>query len=144
MLIRLPRDLVVDTEKAPEHLEEIVKDNFKKYTSETRKEYRYQDKLAYIDLVRKRVWHGEDPHEKVLQLILDRQRTEIDNTGKIPDTSEFYCMEFMKKCFREGFMPLYGRYTGIEYEDERAMMVMLRIIKAVADYQDDEDEVTGK
>jgi hypothetical protein len=135
MIIRLPQDLVIDTVKPPEDLEEIVTENFCRYTEGTRKEYRYQDKLSYIDLMRKRVWNWEDPHDKVLQLILDRQRTEIDDTGKIPDTSEFYCMEFMEECFREGFMPLYGRYTGIEHEDERTMMVMLRIIKAVVEYE---------
>lgn len=47
--IRLPRGIKVDIFNLPEDFEEQIKESFRGYTDETAKEYRYCDKLGYID-----------------------------------------------------------------------------------------------
>lgn len=47
--IELPRDVIVDAFNLPENFEEQIIESFREYAAETAKEYRYCDKLGYID-----------------------------------------------------------------------------------------------
>ena len=47
--VKLPRDIEVDIFDLPEDFEEQIKESFNDYTAETAEEYRYCDKLGYID-----------------------------------------------------------------------------------------------
>ena len=51
MIIELPRKIKVDTDNIRSDLAKIVKEEFAQYTSGTGKEYTYQDKLLFIDLM---------------------------------------------------------------------------------------------
>lgn len=48
-MVKLPRGIKVDIFDLPKDFEEQIKDSFRGYTEETAKEYRYCDKLGYID-----------------------------------------------------------------------------------------------
>lgn len=139
MIIVLPESITIDTNNLPDNFDEIVKDSFRKYTKGTAKEYRFEDKLMYIDVMRKHFWKMYDVESAVNNLILERQKWALENEdgGEILAPEEFYSLEFMQDCFSAGFLPLRGRYTGKEHEDERAMKAMLRIIKAVVMYPDE-------
>ena len=53
-VVNKPR-VCIDLVNPPENLEEIVQDYFADYTSGTNPDYLDDDKLAYIDLIRKKI-----------------------------------------------------------------------------------------
>lgn len=64
MIIRLPQIGQIDTENLPDNFDEVIERSFQRYTAGTRKEYRYQDKLEYIDAMRKQFWHARDTRQQ--------------------------------------------------------------------------------
>lgn len=138
MIIRLPQIGQIDTENLPDNFDKVVELSFQRYTSETRKEYRYEDKLAYIDAMRKQFWHVRDARDAVNRLILDRQKWALENDedgAEILSPEDFYNHDFMCECFSAGFLPLHGRYTGDRHEDSHVAQVLLRIIQVVVGYE---------
>lgn len=137
MIIDLPNNGTIDTNNITDDFEDIVKKSFAGYTEGTRTEYMYQDKLCYIDVLRKRL-HGDTG---VNELIKSSFEYELDNYGEIKDSSDFYTIEFMEQCFNKGFMPLYVQGIGsTSRADERIMKTILNIIKIVVNYEPPEGE----
>lgn len=55
MIIALRRGVTVDPMKLPEDFEQQVQEAFREYTKGTAPEYRYQDKLKFIDDFRAKI-----------------------------------------------------------------------------------------
>ena len=133
----LPRDLIVDTDNIPEDFEHQVQKVFAEYTELTAKDYTFQDKLLFIDVC-VTILHGDkDNSEAVMELMKGTFEYEVSENGNFPDESDFLSTEYMEYCYAQGKdnQRLYSRY-GVERKDEEKIEKMLiRLIKAVIDYE---------
>lgn len=59
MNIILPRGVKIDIDHVPDNLEEIVQKSFGEYTHGTSRAYTYEDRLMYIDVMMKNIWHAD-------------------------------------------------------------------------------------
>lgn len=70
MIIRFPWIREIDTLDLPENFEQLVEESFRRFTEGTAKDYRFEDKLCYLDNLRERYLSGgEDDEEAVTRLI---------------------------------------------------------------------------
>lgn len=100
--IKLPRGIEVNIFNLPEDFEQQVTESFRGYTEGTAKEYRYCDKLGYIDCCVRHL-NGDKQsddvvNENVERCILHQWR----EYGEIIDENDVYCFEFMEDCYEAG------------------------------------------
>lgn len=137
MKFRLPRDLIVDTDNIPEDFEHQVQKVFAEYTELTAKDYTFQDKLMFIDVC-VNILHGEkDNREAVMELMKDTFEYQVTEYGTFPNESDFLTTEFMEVCYEEGkrSQKMYSRYGVDRHEEEKIEKMLIRLIKAVMDYE---------
>lgn len=137
MKIRFPRGIEVDINNVPEDFDEIIRKSFEEYTALTKKEYRYQDKLCFIDRCAELLHEAEDEADAVKNLILKQTEFELDEYGEFPCADDFWNMGFMEECYKEGKedMCLYSHYTKDHHEDEKIMQLLYRVVKVVINYE---------
>lgn len=102
MVIKFPKGYEVDINNVPDTFEEDIKHCFIQYTEGTSDKLVNLDKLSFIDLIVAKLHKSFDSYEAVKQLILDRTAYEIDESNSIPDSSEFYNIDFMVECYERG------------------------------------------
>lgn len=100
--VELPRGIEVDIFNLPENFEEQVKESFRGYTEETAKEYRYCDKLGYIDCCIKYLNGGKRSDDIVNEMVEGRILYEWRENGEIITEDDIYCFEFMEECYGKG------------------------------------------
>ena len=65
----------------------------------------------------------------------------MDEQDDFPDRKDFLCIEFMEYCFDEGFMPFHDTYYfGSKSGNEECLRSILRIIRTVVNYSEEEYE----
>jgi len=133
--IKLPRGIKIDIDNIPDDFDEIISNAFQEYTEGTRKEYTYQDKLAFIDRCRELLHHSGNEEDCIMELMKDRFEYEVNECGEFPDESEFLSIEFMAQCYQAGKTNLYAHYTGDHHVDDKIMELLARVIKLVMDYE---------
>ena len=101
-LVKLPRGIEVDIFNLPENFEEQIKESFKGYTEETAKEYRYCDKLEYIDYCVKHLNGGKSSDDIVNKMVEGRILYEWRENREIFEKDDIYCFEFMEECYDRG------------------------------------------
>lgn len=138
MKIKFPRGIEVDIDNVPEDFDEIIRNSFQEYTALTKKEYRYQDKLGFIDRCAELLHKAEDEADAVKNLILKQTEFELDEYGDFPSADDFWNLGFMEECYSEGKkdMCLYSHYTGEHNKDEKIMQLLYRVIKVVINYEE--------
>lgn len=137
MIITLPRGIKVDTENIRPDLAEVVSKQFGKYTSGTREEYTYQDKLCFIDTMVEML-HKADAGARVNEAIKETFAHYLDERGEIIDESEFLSIEFMESCYDLGQEDrrLYStKFAGDWHTNEKIMQIEMIVIKAVMDWK---------
>ena len=142
MLISLCVKVAVDTDKIPDDFEEQICAAFREYTRGTAAAYMYQDKLSFIDLMSKHLHEAYDAEESVKKLILDDAEFRLDEYGEFPDADDYWNMDFMCACYKKGRQDacMYDHYTGDHHKDEVIMRLLSRAIKAVVNYEEENDE----
>lgn len=134
MIIKLPWVDIIDTKNLPENLEDIARQSFMKFTYGTRGKYSYQDKLLYLDNLRKSYVRNNDTKGAVEELVKERVMCELDEYGTMPTTEEVMSVEFMQCCYDAGFRPFYSIYdTKSSSANDKILESLYRIIKAVMD-----------
>lgn len=137
MIIALQRGVTVDPMKLPEDFEQKVRAAFREYTKGTAPEYRYQDKLKFIDDFRAKI-NRKDSEREVINMIKGQVDWQLSEEGTFPPAEDFWNLDFMVDCYRKGLRKanLYGHYgNGTRASDDAVMMMMFRVIKAVMDYE---------
>ena len=136
MFIGLPNCLI-DTDNITPDFEDVIKKSFAIYTRGTNPAYMYQDKLSYLDAVRRAAHNCMDTGEAVRDLIKDKFAYELEENGEIAEKEDFYSIEFMEECFEQGFLPFYSRfYSDKQSGNEKVMKVLLDIVKIVVNYEE--------
>ena len=82
MIIKLPHVEPIDTLALTDDFEDKVEESFAKFTELTDKDYTHEDKLMYLDNLRKRWLHGEvGGIDAVRDMILERSEQAYGNTA---------------------------------------------------------------
>ena len=136
MKITLPRGVQIDIDHVPDDLEEIVQKTFGEYTNGTSRSYTYEDRLMYIDVMMKNIWHS-DAQRDVEILILDRFKYNLRDQGELTEPEEFLSVEFMEECYSLGHDRARLRCRGVtddRHDDEKIMKIIERVIRAVMNW----------
>lgn len=137
--VKLPRGIEVDICNLPEDFEKQIKKSFKGYTAETAKDYRYCDKLGYIDCCIKYLNGGKRSDEIVNEMVEGRILYEWRENGEIIDEDDIYCSEFMEECYGRGKEDarLYSHFGSDDHHIyDQIQKVLVQIIKIVMDYEE--------
>lgn len=140
MVITLPRGIKIDIDRVPGNLEEIVQKSFDEYTKGTSRAYTYEDRLMYIDVMMKNIWHA-DAQRDVQKLILDRFKYNLDDQGELTEPEEFLSVSFMEDCYNLGHDRTRLRCRGVtedRHDDEKIMKIIERVIRAVMNWESEE------
>lgn len=138
MIIMLPWIQPIDTLNLPKNFDEQVRMSFKKYTEGTSKEYRYQDKLSYLDNMRAYYLRNDGDRETIVKMIGERVAHELEDCGEFPSTEEIYSIDFMEECYERGFRPFIEFRESSKSRNDATLKVILRIIQIVVNYEDEE------
>ena len=138
MIINLPWIKPIDTQALPENFEELVKKSFHEFTKGTRKEYQHEDKLRYLDNLRK-AYLREDNTEKAVRNIVSRETMyQLEEYGEMPDTGDILSVEFMETCYDEGFRPFYDHYNEVSGDiNSETLSIILDIIRIVVNHEEE-------
>ena len=143
MKVRFPRGLVFDLDHIPEDFEAQIQQAFHDYTNGTRKEYMYQDKLCFIDVM-VNLLHGKcDNGALVDEWLAEYAEHERKENGYFISKDDAFSWDSMVSMVDVGRkqQSLYGEYTEKgSHEDEKIMKLLVRAIKAVMDYGEETPE----
>lgn len=137
MIINLPWVEPINTQNLPENFEELVKKSFREFTKGTRKEYQHEDKLMYLDNLRKSYLREDNAEKDVRNLIQRKVMQDLEEYGEMPDTGDILSVEFMEICYDEGFRPFHHYYDWASASrNSKALSVILHIIKIIVNYEE--------
>lgn len=134
--VELPRGIEVDIFNLPEDFEEQIKESFKGYTA---KEYRYCDKLGYIDCCIKHLNGGKRSDDIVNEMVEGRILYEWRENGEIITEDDIYCFEFMEECYDRGKddARLCSHFSSDDHHIyDQIQKVLVKVITIVMNYED--------
>ncbi len=99
--IELPRGVIVDVFNLPKDFEEQIIESFKGYTEETAKEYRYCDKLGYIDCCVQHLNGDKRSYDIVNKMVEDVFFVSGENTEKSLRKMIFTVLSLWKSAMTE-------------------------------------------
>lgn len=139
--VKLPRGIEVDIFNLPEDFEEQIKESFSGYTEETAKEYRYCNKLGYIDCCIKYLngGNGNSSDDIVNEMVEGRILYEWRENGEIIDEDDIYSCEFMEDCYERGKKDaeLYSHFGSDDhYVYDQIQKVLVKVITIVMNCED--------
>ena len=137
-MINLPRGIEVDIFNLPEDFEEQIKESFRGYTEETVKDYRYCDKLGYIDCCVRYLNVNTDSGNAVDDMVENRIIYEWRENGEIIQEDDIYCSEFMEECYDRGKEDarLYSHFGSDDHHIyDRIQKVLVKVITIVMNYE---------
>lgn len=138
MIINLPWIAPIDTQNLPENFEELVKKSFREFTECTRKEYQHEDKLLYLDDLRKAYLREDDAGKAVRNIVSEETMYYLEEYGEMPNTKDILSVNFMETCYKEGFRPFRDNYgEASENKVNEIFSVILDIIKIVVNYEEE-------
>ena len=133
MYIYLPHIEIIDTENLPKNFEELVRTSFLKFTKGTREEYRFVDKLLYLDKLRESYTRNrESSSAAVTRLLGELLRYKLENDEEFSN-EDVYTTEYMEMCFNEGNKPFrseYDKWSGSR--NDRILKTISEIIRIVS------------
>lgn len=133
--LEFPRGVQVDVFNPPEDFEAQIRESFAGYTEDTNKDYTYQDKLAYIDLMRVYAHGDPDGAEEAENYILERFEYELKENGEFMRESDFRTSEVLSDIWERGHLDLHASYTNDHHIDEKIQQLLVRAIKVVIEYE---------
>lgn len=137
--IELPRGVVVDVFNLPDDFEERIIKSFKDYTAEMEKEYRYRDKLRYIDCCVQHLNGDEYSDVVVNDMVENRILYEWRENCEIIHEDDVYCFEFMEYCYNRGKenAKLYSHFGSDDHHIyDQIQKVLVKVITIVMNYED--------
>lgn len=137
--IELPRGVIVDVFDLPEDFEEQIIESFKGYTKGTAKDYRYCDKLRYIDCCVRHLNGDKYSSDVVSNLVENRILYEWRENGEIIQKDDLYSVEFMEYCYNKG-KEIARVHSHFEIDDhhiyDQIQKVLVKVITIVMNYED--------
>lgn len=145
--IMLPRRVEVDIFDLPKDFDDVVKRTFAEYTNGTSKEYRYVDKLGYIDCFISHLNNAFDPWEEVDNLVKEYSALRWDESRELISEDDIYCVDFMVDCYEKGrdnsrLKSYFG--TDDHHIYDEIGKVLIRVITVIMNCSDRELEAYWK
>lgn len=138
MIINLPWVEPIDTLDLPENFEELVKKSFREFTKGTNIDYRHEDKLLYLDNLRKAYLREDNTEKAVKNIVAEETMYRLKEYGEMPYADDILSVEFMETCYKEGFRPFYDHYDEVSANrNSEDLSVILNIIKIVVNYEEE-------
>lgn len=141
--IMLPRNVEINIFNLPDDFESIVRETFAKFTEEIAADYRFCDKLAYIDRLIGRLTDNQYAEKCVDNLVTDRFEYEWKENGELLCEDDIYCREFMEDCFEAGktSQKLYQHFGQDDHHIyDQIQKVIVQIIKIIINYEEEGGE----
>ena len=138
-MVKFPRGIKVDIFDLPKDFEEQIKASFRGYTEETTKEYRYCDKLGYIDCCISHLNGDKCSDDIVNEMVEGRILYEWRENGEIIEEDDIYCFEFMEDCYDRGKKDasLYSHFGSDDHHIyDQIQKVLVKVITIVMNYED--------
>lgn len=137
MRIRLPYIEQINTECLPDNFEELVKKSFINFTKGTNKNYTFEDKLLYLDNLRKFYLRGyTDTSFEITKILGESYRQQLDDYDDVLEKEEVLSTEFMEHCFDRGFMPFRDTWDKWSSSaNDRAHKAIVTIIKIIINFE---------
>ena len=139
MKVKFPRGLVFDLNNIPEDFDDQIRQAFREYTEETNKDYRFHDKLLFIDRTVNLLHGGHDNDTLVDDWINGYAEYERKENGYFITGDDVYSWDGLVSMIELGKkqQSLYGEYVERgSHEDEKIMMLLVKVIKAVMNYEE--------
>lgn len=136
MIIKLPHVEPINTLALTDDFEDRVKESFAKFTELTNEDYTHEDKLLYLDNLRKLWLHKDiDGISAVKDLIIERAEFQLSEYDELPDTDDYNCLEFMGACYDKGkYINFRDDYEKSTSQNNKTLKVIARIIKIVMNW----------
>lgn len=139
-IITLPQGVEIDVFNLPENFKEIVEKTFAEFSECTVKEYRYCDKLLYIDCLIQKINGVKNSSCAVDDIVCERLEYEWKENRNLNNENEIYSDEFMELCYESGQRSarLYSHY-GLKDKHiyEQVQKVIVKIITIIMNYNEE-------
>lgn len=149
MIIDLIKGLKIDTDKPHGGFDvEEVRKAFRDYTHGTAPEFTWEDKLSFIDrAVNKLRTGGKDGDEAVIELMTDYFKSQLEEGQEIPDSDDFYTLDFLSECFEAGVdaVRLNSDRIGLTQKNhgkasDAAKRYIYELVHAVINYEESQED----
>lgn len=142
MTIKLPMGVEIEMNtRLPYDFDDIIRKTFKEYLGEAKTENLDFNKLKFIDLCIASIHNSKDAKEAVKDIMFKQTEYRLKIFDKLPEKSSFLNMNFMVYCYETGRASalLHTEYSSNYTENETIMKVVIRIIKVVSDFEEEEN-----
>ena len=142
MTIKLPMGVEIEMNtRLPYDFDDIIRKIFREYLGEAKTENLAFDKLNFIDLCIASIRNSKCAEETVQDIMLKQTEYRLKILDELPEKSSFLNMNFMVYCYETGRenAELHTEYSSNYTENETIMKVIIRIIKVVSDFEEEEN-----
>ena len=143
MTIKLPMDVEIEMNtRLPYDFDDIIRKIFKEYLGEAKTENLDFNKLKFIDLCIASIRNSKDAKEAVQDIMLKQTEYRLRMLNQFPEKNSFFNMNFMAHYYEMGRAStlLHTEYSSNYTENETIMKVIIRIIKVVSDFEEENGE----
>lgn len=142
MTIKLPMGVEIEMNtRLPYDFDDIIRKIFKEYLGEAKTENLAFDKLNFIDLCIASIRNSKCAEEAVQDITLKQTEYRLRMLNQFPEKNSFFNMNFMAHYYEMGRAStlLHTEYSSNYTENETIMKVIIRIIKVVSDFEEEEN-----
>lgn len=142
MTIKLPMGVEIEMNtRLPYDFDDIVCKIFGQYLGEAKTKNLAFDKLKFIDLCIASIRNSKDAKEAVQDIMLKQTEYRLRMLNQFPEKNSFFNMNFMAHYYEMGRASalLHTEYSSNYTENETIMKVIIRIIKVVSDFEEEEN-----
>ena len=142
MTIKLPMGVEIEMNtRLPYDFDDIIRKIFKEYLGEAKTENLAFDKLNFIDLCIASIHNSKCAEEAVQDIMLKQTEYRLKILNQFPEKNSFFNMNFMAHYYEMGRESalLHTEYSGNDIENETIMKVVIRIIKVVSNFEEEEN-----
>ena len=143
MTIKLPMGVEIEMNtRLPYDFDDIIRKIFKEYLGEAKTENLAFDKLNFIDLCIASIRNSKCAEEAVQDIMLEQAEIRLRMFNQFPEKNSFFNMNFMTHYYEMGRASalLHTGYSSNDIENETIMKVIIRIIKVVSDFEEENGE----
>lgn len=142
MTIKLPMSVEIEMNtRLPYDFDDIIRKIFKEYLGEAKTENLAFDKLNFIDSCIASIRNSKDAKEAVQDIMLEQAEIGLKMFNQFPEKNSFFNMNSMALYYEMGRASalLHTGYSSNDIENETIMKVIIRIIKVVSDFEEEEN-----
>lgn len=142
MTIKLPMGVEIEMNTHLSYdFDDIIHKIFKEYLGKAKTGNLAFDKLNFIDFCIASIRNSKCAEEAVQDIMLKQTEYRLKILNQFPEKNSFFNMNFMAHYYEMGRESalLHTEYSGNDIENETIMKVVIRIIKVVSNFEEEEN-----